>query len=195
MLKIIAGLFIALSAHAYELDRSALDNREVAFIPHTTPKPYLRYVSYEINYPPVRALLEEVKAKVGPLSDRGEAHITVITPPEFDRVLGKVLTIEEINEVVLAENIQQATYEPVCVGTGSKGDRKAYYIVVRSPELVRIRRAVHDLYLAKKGQEQFDPEWFFPHITLGYINGDVHEDDGLYKNEKTCLPDSGVIVR
>lgn len=189
------GLLITLSAHAYELDRSALDNSSVDFIPHTIPKPYLSYVSYEIKYPPVREILEELKQNVGPLTDRGEAHITVITPPEFDRVLSEVLTIEEINEVVLAENIQRATYEPVCVGSGSAGNRKTYYIVVRSPELVRIRKAVRDLYVAKKGTRPFDPEWFFPHITLGYINGDVHEDDRLYKDDKTCLPDSTVNIR
>lgn len=194
-MKFFLALLVSFSASAYELDRSALDNSEVAFIPHTIPKPYQSYVSYEIAYPPVKELLEELKKTTGPLTDRGEAHITVITPPEFDRVLSKVLKIEEINELVLAENIQRATYEPVCIGSGSKDDRKTYYVVVRSPELLRLREAVHKLYLEKNGKEIFDPGNYYPHITLGYINGDVHEDDGLKKNDKTCLPDSEVEVR
>lgn len=173
---------------AFELDRSVLDNSNVSFIPHTTPKPYQRYVSYEMNYAPVKELLEVLKLQTGPLKDRGEAHITVITPPEFDLVLGKLLTIEEINEVALAENIQDATFEPVCVGTGSKLDRTAYYVVVRAPELVRIREAVYALYLSKEGADPkaFNPHRFFPHITLGYVNDDVHESDGLEKTDKTC---------
>lgn len=196
MRKLFFALLVSFTASAYELDRAALDNSSITFIPHSTPKPFLSYVSYEIAYQPVRELLLELKKNTGPLSDRGEAHITVITPPEFDNVLGKVLTIGEINDLVVSENIQGATYEPVCVGSGSKGDRRAYYVVVTSPDLLRIRKAVHELYVSRNGDpEAFDPEWFFPHITLGYINGDVHETDGLLKDDKTCLPDSSIIIR
>lgn len=196
MKRLLFAVLVSFTASAYELDRAALDNSRISFIPHSIPKPFLSYISYEISYSPVRELFEELKKTTGPLSDRGEAHITVITPPEFDNVLGKVLTIEEINDLVVSENIQSATYEPVCVGSGSKGDRRAYYVVVTSPDLLRIRRAVRDFYVSRKGDpDAFDPEWFFPHITLGYINGDVHETDGLFKNDKTCLPDSTVSIR
>lgn len=181
---------------SFFLDLSALDNRNVNFIPHTVPKPFQSYVSYEIQYGPVKSLLEDLKKITGPLTDRGEAHITVITLPEFDNVLSKKLTIEEINEVVLAENIQAATYEPVCIGTGSKGNRTAYYLVVKSPDLIRIRKSVRDLFIAKDGDpEAFDENHYYPHVTLGYINDDVHESDGLYKTKETCPEDWYVITR
>lgn len=196
---VFASVCLALISQvfAFEIDRSVLDNRNVSFIPHVTPLPYQRYVSYEINYAPVKELLETLKRQTGQLKDRGEAHITVITPPEFDDVLGKLVTIEEINEVVLAENIQSATFEPVCVGTGSKLERTAYYLVVRSPDLIRIREAVHALYLTKKGADPaaFNPNKYYPHITLGYIVNDVHESDGLYKTEETCPREWTVTVR
>lgn len=198
MVKIFAVFFLFSHAvFAFELDRRVLDNRSVPFIPHTIPKPFLSYVSYEIQYPPVKELLEELKLTTGPISDRGEAHITVITPPEFDDVLGKVLTIEEINELVLSENIQGATFEPVCVGTGAKDERRAWFVVVNSPDLIRIREAVYTLYLSKPGADPkaFNPARFYPHITLGFIAGDVHESDGLYKDVKTCLSNGQITLR
>lgn len=40
-------------------------------------------------------------------------------------------------------------------------------------------------YVAKGGDPgDWDPTWFFPHITLGFTHADLHEHQGVLKNIK-----------
>lgn len=167
--------------------------RRQRFISHSAKRPMGSYLAMNLSYSPYNQLLEEVqKAEDLILKNRGEAHITVISPVEFDKVLKKHLSIKEIEKIALDAKIQNALFNPVCVGRGQKeiSDKleKTYYVVVDSPELLEIRKAVQTAYVKKGGSAQdFMPETFYPHITLGFTSRDLHLEDGVIKNKDSCL--------
>lgn len=163
------------------------------FIPHTGPGPFSNYLSQEVFFPPVKQLHEDVQLKFGlKLKNRGEAHITVITPPEYEGVLKKNLSMQDINLIATQMDVQAASFKPVCVGMGrvkrNDRDEKTFYIVVESPRLIEIRQAVEDAFVAKGGSKDvFRAAKFFPHVTIGFTHTDLHESDGVIKNERSCV--------
>jgi 2'-5' RNA ligase len=67
-------------------------------------------------------------------------------------------------------------------------EEKTFYIVVESPELVAIRQEIQNLFLLKGGNEKdFVAENFYPHITIGYTKRDLHDEDGIIKDAKSCI--------
>jgi 2'-5' RNA ligase len=169
----------------------AIDGSQEAFL---VQKNYLAMVT---PYPPTRELLQALEARLSELSgapakllNRGESHVTVITPPEF-AVLKKSLSIDAINLIAREEKLQSAKLEALCVGRGQASLdgrlEETYFVVVRSPDLLRLRRRIEKLFRQKGGTvEAFDAERYFPHITLGFTKDDLHESQGVIKSEKTC---------
>lgn len=181
------------TSKSYVLSPKVHDNRELAFIPHHGQGPFRNYLAMNINFPPMSALFEQVKTDHGnDLRNRGEAHITVITPPEYDKVLSDKLTIEEIDEIALKANIQASEIELVCLGSGQapvkEGTGTTYYVIVKAPNLIRIREQVGELYVSRGGNpDAFSAEHFYPHITLGFSPRDLHESDGVIKDSHSCI--------
>ncbi len=187
---------------AYDLDSKALHNEDIPFLGHHADKPFGSYLTLEVHYAPVKKLLSQLESDVGLLKNRGEAHITVITPVEFDRVLKPAgVTIQEINEIALEAKIQASKFTPVCVGAGSATIdgklEKTYFMVVKSPELLAIRKKVADLYDSKDADPaRFDPDHFYPHITLGYTWDDLHEQPhDVFKGIRACLQNGQIDIR
>ncbi|KAJ2998617.1 hypothetical protein HDV02_004247 [Globomyces sp. JEL0801] len=123
------------------------------------------------------------------LTDRGEAHITCITPPEF-----KILQLIGINQVELDQlaidhQIQKTRIQPICLGRNRANGKIVYNIVIeKSIEIMNYRRSLAKLYIQKGGNgEYFDPEYFYPHITLGFVGGDVFDSNGVYKGINSCF--------
>lgn len=151
-----------------------------------------------VNYPAVNDLIPQLnKLYQLNLEDRREAHITVVTPPEFQSSLKKVFTT---NEIVSRYQfgIQATPFEIVCVGSrkSSTGLNQVFYLVVKSNELNDLR-----VDLAKEANRRakqqgvplvFKPEVFWPHITIGYVGGDVFE---FSKGSESCLPDVKLVIR
>ena len=70
----------------------------------------------------------------------------------------------------------------------------AYYYIVKSMNLLRIRREIAQAFYSAGGSKKdFDPELFFPHITIGFIGGDIHYPNVL-KNEKTLNRRFNVLI-
>ncbi|MCU0428114.1 MAG: 2'-5' RNA ligase family protein [Candidatus Kapabacteria bacterium] len=164
------------------------------FLVHTGNGAFDNYLAMNLPYPPAEALWKSLEKQFGTtLKNRGEAHITVISPPEFSNVLGKVLTIQEINDIALTMKIQNARFTPVCLGRAQVVlDGKAeqtYYVVVRSDDLLAIRRAIFEKFCAKGGEiSLWDPHHFYPHITIGYTKQDLHEEgNGVRKGVNSCF--------
>lgn len=163
------------------------------FIKHTEEKPFKAYLAMNLPYAPYQSLLEQVQRVEGvTLSHRGEAHVTVITPVEYDRVLKKYLSIDEIHKIAEEAGIQNISVTPVCIGRGQKEIKgkmeKTYYVVMESPGLVELRGRIEDAYLKKGGKsETFIPERYTPHVTLGFTLRDLHAEDGLVKNSSSCI--------
>lgn len=167
------------------LAAAALDGRPEKMQTHPN------YLVMATPYAPTRELFNELQARLGrKLLNRGESHVTVITPPEF-AVLSKKLTIDEINTIAAEEVLQTSHLKAVCVGSGQAmidgKPEETFYLVVESIELVHIRRLIAGAYTSKGGAAaDFDPEHYYPHITLGFTKDDLHESQGVIKSEKSC---------
>lgn len=164
----------------------------MTFIEHTGEGPMRNYLAQNVHYPPVEGLRETLESKIGtPLKNRGEAHITVVTPVEYDNVLSSRLPIAQINEIARTSAIQSLPFEPVCVGRGQLAiegrDEQTYYIVVTAPKLVELRRQIARAFTEAGGDAAaFRPEDFNPHITIGFTRRDLHAEDGVVKDAKSC---------
>ena len=152
----------------------------------TTPK---NYISYDLEYKPYEKMRRGLEKKLAVrLKHLNEAHITVITPPEFDRITKKI-DIEKIQ--VLAEEFLKSKpeYEVVCVGSRSLKIKnklqKTYFAVVKSPALLQFRQKVASLTALPT--DVFNPDQYYPHITLGFTSRDLHLEDGVIKDEKSCM--------
>ena len=91
--------------------------------------------------------------------------------------------------IARAGNLQEADVAILGLGSGkpkkSKSKQETFFLIVESRKARQIRLAIHEAYVRKGGRAQdWDPTWFFPHATVGYYVGDVHEHQGLLKNIK-----------
>lgn len=152
------------------------------------------YLAMNVFYEPlidVRTAIENIENVK--LKHRGEAHITVITPPEYEK-LKSVLSIELINEVALLNRIQESPFEIVCLGKGKAVENGAslstYYLVIDSPKLLTLRHTIMALFKSRGGSsDDFNPDNFNPHITVGFTGRDLYDTDGVFKNKATCFID------
>jgi hypothetical protein len=174
----------------------AFDASKESFMSHPN------YLALPTPYPPVKEFMARLEAKIGRrLVSRGEAHVTILTPPEFLIVKDKV-SMREIEDLARAHGLALSDksevknptihIEPVCVGEGKaliEGiEQRTYYIVVRSQELRDMRRAIHQLFVQRGGNPKaFAYDRYFPHITLGFTKNDLHENQGVIKDETSCL--------
>lgn len=151
-----------------------------------------------VNYEAVRAIIPQLEAKYNlKLETRGEAHITIITPPEAQgwftsdkKGINYLISSIELHHKYFS-TLQNTKFEVVCVGKRENDNgNKVFYLVVKSPELYAVRKEIQEelerraLFTGKK--TSFDANDFWPHITIGYIGGDVH---GVSKGPETCLED------
>ena len=99
-----------------------------------------------------------------------------------------MVTIEEIDHIARRMNIQASKFKVVCLGRGTKDDMSTYYVVVKSEDLLNIRKEIETLFIKKGGEKRkFRAENFFPHITVGFTKRDLHESDGVIKDETSCI--------
>ena len=172
------------------------------------PAIWKNYLQMNINFEPAKDIKNQISGILGKSLDgynpktkeaapRVEAHITVIAPPEYNNVLYKFISMDEINRIALKLEIQHSYFEILGVGSSSaclddQGKasedgtlEETFYLVVDSINLKNIRRAVYqqaymnaqyDPKLEEKIEEleKFDPDFYQPHITLGYTFKDLH---------------------
>ncbi len=156
--------------------------------------PFDSYLAMNLPFSPVKELYQKIQALDGvSLKSRGEAHITVVTPVEYWSILKPHnITIEQINQIADLMKIQNSKFDPLCVGRGSVilsgKEENTYFIVVQSNDLVNIRREIQALLVQMGGgATEFNPENFYPHITIGFTSRDLHESDGIIKNTRLCV--------
>lgn len=168
-------------------------SEKAEFIPHTEEKPMKAYLAMNLPYSPYQTLFEQVQKAEGiTLQNRGEAHITVVTPIEYDKVLKRHLSIAEIHKIAEEAKIQDMEFTPTCIGRGEKelsGKlEKTYFVVVESSALIDLRGKIEEAYVKNGGKPQdFVPEKFLPHVTLGFTARDLHYEDGVVKNKTACV--------
>lgn len=174
-------------AGTVSISRKVLDASGCTFEAHEKSGPFGSYLSMSIPFAPVGELKGELEKLLGrELVGRGEAHVTVVTPVEYDRVLSPRVSISEINSIAREMDIQGATFEVLGLGRGqAEIDGRAeqtYYIIVSSGRLVSIRRRIFETYRDRGGEPSyFNPSHFYSHITVGFTKRDLHESDGIIK--------------
>lgn len=146
------------------------------------------YLAMNVPYAPVHKIDVELMRRLGKiLRDRNESHITVITPPEFQSISAHI-SMSEIKTLAKTMNLQASAFKVRCLGRGkARGGLETYYIVVVSDALVTFRQAIEEQVKANGGS--FDAEHFYPHITIGFTARDLHESDGVIKDETSCIAD------
>ncbi|MGZ5279963.1 MAG: hypothetical protein ACXWC9_08475, partial [Pseudobdellovibrionaceae bacterium] len=97
------------------------------------------------------------------------------------------VTIQQINQLARKMNIQRSSFTVQCMGRGEAQidgqNQQTYFVVVQSEDLLRIRRAIQALVRkSDNGLSKFNADAFYSHITLGYTERDLFEDDGILKD-------------
>ena len=156
---------------------------DVTFIPHDN------WLAQNVEFEEIAVLKAQIeKIEKLEIKNRGEAHITTITPPEFE-ILAQKLSILKINELAFKAKIQTLPFKKICIGRGQSQKnqtQKTYFVVIKSEGLFNLRRKIQKDF-EKLGGKGFDAEHFYPHITVGFTQSDLHENDGVIKNEKSCI--------
>ena len=173
----------------FHISSDVHDTNTVKFIPHSGPGAFDNYLIQNVPFTPVKQLYLSLQEKLQQsLTNRGEAHITVITPPEYHNSLRSFVSMREIDKIAIDMNIQKCKFEIICLGRGTKKiddkEEHTYFVVVKSSQLLAIRKKIWELYVAKGGEaDKFDYKHYYPHITLGFTKRDLHESDGIIKDK------------
>lgn len=188
--------FAQAASQKFYISEQVYKNSKLPFQSHQGAGAFGSYLVMDVNYKPVADVYKQllVAIKGVPLINRGEAHITVITPVEYNEILKSKLSMQEVDDIAKKNKIQNAKFDVVCVGKGSleieSKVEDTYFVVVRSPDLLKVREEIQKLFVEKGGQKDyFKPQYFYPHITLGFTLRDLHVDDGVIKDESSCVYD------
>jgi len=185
---------VVVFSQSISIDNAVFDTGKVNFKSHSGTGYYSNYLTMEIPYAPVGKVLKDVENIIGKkLKNRGEAHITVLTPVEYNDVKD-FISIEKINEIALDCNIQNSNFRILGVGKGSMKDSgklmETYFIVVESYNLLNIRVKILKYIIENGGDiSALDAYNFYPHITLGFTHRDLHIQDGVVKDENAVIID------
>ncbi len=179
---------------SFDLEKSVFKTSEMEFKEHVSEEYWGNYLSMRVPLPPIAELFKKILVRNGgQLTSRGEAHITVITPIEYNDFLKEHIKIDEINKIARELKIQSSRFEVDCLGWGKKkfdpekNDLNfTYFVVVKSADLIAIRKEIAKRFWARGGNEkEFHPrENFYPHITVGFTSKDLHFDDGVVKDRE-----------
>jgi 2'-5' RNA ligase len=182
------------------LSKSIFKNSDLVFKSNRGHDPLSNYLSMNIQFKPIQALYKTLKTHHYPnLINRGEVHITVITPIEFQNILKSHISINEIEEIALQMNIQDSQLDIIGIGSGksiiNKMTEETFFIIVESENLLNIRKAIQIKIIEKGGAPNlFDPTHFYPHITIGFTKRDLHESDGIIKNKFSSDPRFNLVI-
>lgn len=129
--------------------------------------------------------------------DRGEAHITLITPPEYDgrfhdgNGLNNIFSPQEIHNL-FKNDIQNTSFDILCIGEEYRSDdHRVFFLVVDSPDLFSMRQFLKESFdrdnEASDGTllypSHFNPLDYYPHITIAYVKDDIY---GVTKDSRKC---------
>jgi 2'-5' RNA ligase len=155
----------------------------LAFIYKNKDGCFGKYVTLDLDFSEVKNVFDQLNRKIGNLKNRGEAHITLLTPPEYQHFFGNygisMATIEQvIKESFSAQNIR---YEITGLGSGHIEELSTYFLIVESQDLKALRERLAEL-LPSKVRTEFLETGFYPHITLGFNKRDLHISQGIRKD-------------
>lgn len=176
---------------------------------HATPAPVVldkaveaiasrpAFISHEdwfaipLVFAPVAKLRAELEKRTGKtLLHRGEAHLTLITPPEW-AILSQVLRMKDVEALAAKKKVQERPFTVRCVkkvtATLAGATEESWFIAVSAPELLDFRKDVWRLYMVKGGpSDDFNWRRWAPHITVGFTKRDLYDEDLINKEKADC---------
>lgn len=176
------------------LSPNILLNYQMPFASHTGPGAFDNALSMNIPYESVANVRHQLSRLLGfdlktfrGWSPQGEAHVTVITPPEYANVLSRYLSIHRIEEMARQQYIQNSDLQILGLGSGRTSIngqiQSTYFLMIYSKNLLTIRQLIYKEYVKNGGPKNaWDPFHFYPHITVGFTLRDLHEQDGVIKD-------------
>ncbi len=183
--------------HQFTKDRAVI---KPLYYPKEGYNPFRELKSYiETNFDKYTSdidNLKDYKINEKKLDDRGEAHITLITPPEgksyfrgTDRIgIDEYYPIDKIIKD-FEKRILAFDFEVVCLGRQVEPAKKliVFYLVVKNPAFNKLRKTIFNIAEDNRGTQlpkihPLDP--YYAHITIGYISGDVYN---VSKGTDTCI--------
>lgn len=167
---------------------------KLEFDSHRGNNPFETALAMNVQYAPLKVIRNALSQYLNyqlnfftGWNKNGEAHITVITPPEYDLIIGKFVSIDRIEQIALEDKIQSSDMDIQGIGRGTAfingKEEETYFIIVHSENLLNIRQHIYQEYVKNGGpKEAWDPKHYYPHITIGYSLRDLHESDNVIKD-------------
>ena len=148
------------------------------------------WLGLNISFPPIDSLRKDLEIiRDLKIKTRGEAHVTVLSPPEF-KVVEKYIPLKDLEVLAQAMGLQATIITPLCLAEAAnpkKENEVIYFIVVESPGLLEIRREIYRRFVAAGGNPlQLNIMNYYPHITVGFTEHDLYESDGIIKDTRYC---------
>jgi hypothetical protein len=152
---------------------------------------FTRYASLDLPWDSFNELRQQIdtvdRQGHAPLRHRGEAHITWITPPEFQVLLRDLKP--SVIESILRQHLFDVrnSLRALCLGRFQGADSETWFVVVESAALIQARVAIQQAFIAQGGSSAlFEPKTYHPHVTLGFAPRDLHAQDGAIKDSRSC---------
>ena len=176
------------------IDKKITDGKSLPFISHKGNTPFATALAMNIDYSQVLYLRKVINQTLNlnlkfltTWDPNGEAHITTITPPEYDNILKPFVSIEKIEEIALANKIQDSDVDILGLGHGQKElagkIEETFFLIAQSKNLLKIRNDIYAEFIKNGGSSKnWNPNSFYPHITIGFTQRDLHESDGVIKD-------------
>lgn len=187
---LLASVSWASTLQPMALSAQVLQSKQMPFNSHSGPFTLAMNVPYQpvaqLRHQLSQALQFQLAIFKG-WNEHGEAHVTVITPPEYIEVLSPYVSDARINEIAAQNAIQNSDLQILGLGVGQATiDQRlesTYFLVVSSRNLLSIREKIYQEYVRNGGPRAgWDPLHFYPHITIGFTLRDLHEKDGVIKD-------------
>lgn len=151
-----------------------------------------------IPFASISELTEQLKSASDlKLKNRGEAHITILTPDDLKLLQLTPEKTSRILSIAQREPFSHVRFNVSCLGGIQTGNRttdpKVFYIVVDSEDILNFRRKIReelfDNSACSSPDQDFCPDHYFPHITIGFTKSDIHPRvrDKIKKNKETCV--------
>lgn len=194
---VISAVFFTQAAYAgaeIPLSKTVANNDELPFILHHSKNDMDNALAMNVQYAPVKAVREEMSAALNfqlkyftGWNTDGEAHVTVITPPEYANVIKPYVSMQRIEELAKQADIQHSVIDILGIGSGeaviNNKKEQTYFLIVASNDLLNLRYRIYDEYIKNGGPKgAWDPAHFYPHITIGFTLRDLFEADGVIKD-------------
>lgn len=194
IIKITLFLFsISVLGSEYTISKKVFNTHSLKPIHSSGNHRLENYFLFQVPSGPIKSLRKQIELNEGiKLRSSENSYITIIGPMEYWNKLKSKISIEEINRLALESNIQSSKFNIRCLGRGEgkfvyKG-HYVYFLVVDSPELADFRHRVKESFVKHGGRRQdFIPEHFFPHITIGYTLKNFYYQHGVIKNDSSCI--------